>query len=47
MGRMMEGIAFVRVFCEPEVHALLTRVISGEQISELIYRAVDELKDDK
>jgi hypothetical protein len=47
MGRMMEGIAFVRVFCEPEAHALLTRVVSVMEISESISRAVDELKDDK
>jgi hypothetical protein len=43
MGDLMEGIAYVRVFCEPEVHSLLTRVTTGDEVPDAIYRAVPEL----
>jgi len=45
MGELMKGIAYVRVFCDAEVHPLVTRVVSGQDISDAIYRAVPDLKD--
>lgn len=47
MGNLMRDIAFIRVFCEPEVHALLTRVISGAEISKAIYSAVPDLREER
>jgi HD superfamily phosphohydrolase len=44
LGDMMRGIAYFRVFCEPQLHRLLTRVLSSEEINNALLQAVPELR---
>jgi hypothetical protein len=44
MGELMKGIAYIRVFCDAEVHPLVTRVVGGRELSDAIGRAVPDLK---
>jgi len=44
LGAMMRGIAYFRVFCEPELHRILTRVLSSKEITQAMLRAVPQLK---
>jgi serine/threonine protein kinase len=44
LGDMMRGIAYFRVFCEPQLHRLLRRVLSSEEITSSLLQAVPELR---
>ncbi|RPI07212.1 MAG: HD domain-containing protein [Ignavibacteriae bacterium] len=44
LGAMMRGIAYFRVFCEPSLHRILTRVLSSKEITQAVLRAVPQLK---
>lgn len=43
MGDLMKGIAFVRVFCEPETHSLLTRFMDADLVKKAVAQAIPEL----
>lgn len=43
MPRMMRRIAFVRVFCEPDVHRIVTRVVHSDDIETLLTTLIPEL----
>ena len=41
---MMREIAFFRVFCEPIIHRILTRVLTGEQVANALLQAIPILQ---
>lgn len=44
LGEMMRGIACFRVFCEPQLHKILTRVLDADDIAGAMLETVPELK---
>jgi len=44
LGEMMRGIACFRVFCEPRLHRIVTRVLESGEITGAVVGAVPELK---
>lgn len=44
LGSMMRGIAYLRVFCEPGLHRILTRVLTSEEIAGAMAETVPELR---
>jgi len=44
MGKMMRRIAFFRVFCEPRIHQIMTRVLKPNAIQAALSEQLPELK---
>lgn len=43
LGKLMKSIAFIRVFCEPDVHSIVTRVMNTEDIVTAVKVAIPDL----
>lgn len=43
LGDMMKEIAFIRVFCEPEIHSIATRIMSAKTILRAVKQAIPAL----
>jgi HD superfamily phosphohydrolase len=44
LGTMMKRIAFIRVFCEPQVHGIVTRVMTPETILNSVKEVIPALR---
>jgi len=44
LGKLMKSIAFIRVFCEPNVHSIVTRVMSTQDIVNAVRTAIPDLR---
>jgi hypothetical protein len=44
MGMLMRGIAFFRVYCEPRLHRIITRVLTMKDMQNTIEDIIPELK---
>lgn len=44
LGNMMREIAHFRVFCEPQIHRIVTRVLSANDITNALVQTVPSLK---
>jgi hypothetical protein len=43
LGNSMKAAAYIRVFCEPEVHSIILSVMPTEEISKAVLSAIPEL----
>ena len=44
LGDSMKAAAYIRVFCEPEVHAIITSVMDTNDIYTAVVAAIPELR---
>ena len=44
---MMKNVAFIRVYCEPELHGIITRVMKTPEILSARKEAIPAVQDER